>query len=152
MRVGKEITDRCPDAVLHPIKMDSCLDKYRSDPDVGCTVIYKIIATRERLTVADYMEYVPLKIAAVKADLAHWGCIWDIEYADEDFADGERDKPLSNQEEIKLRAESEKHLKDYNELERKIAEILRRGKYNLPPGVHSQGERDFAGGQASGRT
>jgi hypothetical protein len=120
MRVGKEITDRCSHAILHPIKMDNYLDQYRGDPDICCTDILEIVTTREQLTLADYREYVPLKIAAIKAEMNHDHCIWEIEDAEEEG------RHLSPDERQEIESRAKNHMDHHDKINKQITAILRK--------------------------
>jgi len=121
MSVSKDIQDKCKSAILHPIKMDNVLDQYRGDPEIECTDIYEIIAIRDTLTVADYVEFVPLKIAALKEEAARAYCMFDIE----DHESGE--KHLGADEIAEIEKKAREHEEQRDRLNKKI-ELILKGK------------------------
>jgi hypothetical protein len=46
--------------------MDNLLAAFIGDPDLNCNDIHEIALTRDELTVEDYKEFLPLKIAQIK--------------------------------------------------------------------------------------
>ena len=122
MLVPKEIQERCKRAILHPIRMDNFLAKYRGDVDISCTDIFDIIADRDRLSVTDYLKYLPLEIAAIKEDKASY-CRYEIEDAREDG------RELTRVEIEAIENRAKEHEENRNRIEKKIQKILNRAKY-----------------------
>lgn len=119
MVVDKEISDNCPYAVMHPIKMDNILEPYTKDHDLDCKIIYEILANRDRMPIEDYMVYVPLRVSSSKAWNKHFEVLWRIEH----------ERNFDNEEIKEMKAKAEKYMDYHNELGKRIGEILKRCRW-----------------------